>query len=135
MNPYAPPNARVSDVPHDGRPSVWVTKLLALFFGLVALYSCTNLFYSPTVSPIVTAGLCAAASFGLWGEKPWSKWIVYLISMLLCVYFAWYVATLLQSGWPYEGAIRSFAVLIPGALLLFFGVTAAAYVGRVFAKS
>jgi hypothetical protein len=129
MNPYAPPNARVSDPPHDGRPSAWATKLLALCFAFLSLSSLQPLLNRPgslqIAIAIAIAGLCGLASRGLWLERPWSRWVVYLFSTLLC---SWYVWMLIQRGWPY-GSVAS---LIGGSVAPLFGVAAAVYVAKVF---
>ena len=124
MNRYAPPKARVSDPPHDDRPSLWVTQLLALIFGVLSLGWCSALLYQLAAWPFALAVLCGMASLGLWRARPWSRWVVYLFSTLLCSYFAWWVA--------YESTARSVASLLPGSLHVLFGVAAAVYVARVF---
>ena len=135
MNPYAPPNARVSDPPHDGRPSAWVTKLLALFFAFFSVFFLTTLLNQLSPLPVAVACLCAVASIGLWRSRPWSRWVVYLISTLLGLFLAWYYGALIASGWPYESTTPPVVSLLPGALLLMFGVAAAVFVTRVFRKS
>ena len=134
MNPYAPPRATVSDPPQDDRPRVWATKLLAAFFAFFSLYSGSSLLYQRSLLVIAVGCLCGVAALGLWRERPWSRWVVYLISTLICVYFAWYVSALLQGGWPYDSTTRSVVSLIPGALLLMFGAAAAVHVARLFRK-
>lgn len=135
MNPYAPPNARVDDPPHDDKPSAWVTKLLALFFAFVSVFSLLTLLNQLRLLPVGVACLCSVASIGLWRSRPWSRWVVYLISMLLGLSFAWYLSTLMESGWPYASMTRSVGWLFPGLLLLMFGVAAPVFVTRVFRKS
>ena len=138
MNPYAPPNARVSDPPRDDGPSLWVTPLLALFFAFLAVFSLRPLLFRPTpvsiAASLAVACLCGLASLGLWRARPWSRWVVYLFSTLACVYVAWVVSVLMQGGSPFANRTPSFAELIPGLLLLLFGAAAAVYVGRVFRK-
>jgi hypothetical protein len=134
MNPYAPPNARVADPPHDGGPSAWVTTLLALFFAFLSVVSLITLLNRLSALPVAQACLCAVASIGLWRSRPWSRWVVYLISTLLGLYFAWALSALMASGWPYERTTQSVVSLVPGTLLLMFGVAASVYVTRVFRK-
>ena len=134
MNPYAPPTARVADPPHEDRPSAWVTQLLALVFAFFALYSGWSLLYQLRPFVIAVACLSGVASLGLWRKRRWSRWVVYLISALLCVYFAWYGLAALQDGWPYGSATRASAALIPAALFLLFGVAASVYVAQLFPK-
>ena len=135
MNPYAPPKARVSDPPHDDRPTAWVTKLLALFFAILSVFSLLTLLNQLSLLPVAVACLCSVASIGLWRSRPWSRWVVYLISMLIGLSFAWYLSTLIASGWPYASTTRSVGWLFPGLLLLMFGVAAPVFVTRVFRKS
>lgn len=121
----------------QSRVSAWMTKALAIVLGSYALFSCWALFYR--VSPIAIASACVfgAATVGLWLRRPWSRWIVYSISALLCVWFVWYVSKLVQGGWPYDDGTssdgtRSVMAVLPAALLLLGGIAAAAHVRRVF---
>ena len=136
MNPYAPPNARVDDPPHDDRPSAWVTKLLALFFAFFSVFSLLTLLNQLSLLPVAAACLCSVASIGLWRSRPWSRWVVYLISLLLGLSFAWNLPALIASGtWPYASTTRSVGSLVAGLLVLMFGVAAPVFVTRVFRKS
>jgi hypothetical protein len=136
MNRYAPPKARVSDPPHDDRPSAWVTKLLALFFAFFSVFSLLTLLNQLSLLPVAAACLCCVASIGLWRSRPWSRWVVYLISMLLGLSLAWDLPALIASGtWPYASTTRSVGSVLAGLLLLMFGVAAPVFVTRVFRKS
>ena len=134
MNPYAPPNASLAHSPQLGRASSWITRALALFFGFYALYCCWTLFYRVSPLAVMVAGICGAAAVGLWLKRPWSRWVVYFISTGLCLYFVWYVWRSMQGGWPHESGTRSFVSLLPGFILLVFGIGAALHVGRVFGR-
>ena len=128
MNRYAPPKARVSDPPEISRSGPWVTpRGLALFFAFCSLYGGSTLFFQVNAGAVLVACLGATAAFGLWLQRPWSRWVVYLISMLLIVYSSWVVWSLVQGGWPYG---RGY--FLPAALLLMFGVATAVHVARVF---
>ena len=131
-NPYAPPNAPVADAPEIGRASVWMTRVLALFFAVYALYCCWTLLYNLSPIAIATAGIFGFAAVGLWRMRPWSRWIVYAISSAVCAWFVWYVSRLAQGGWPYDDATRSFLVVLPASLLLLCALAAAAHVKRLF---
>jgi TRAP-type C4-dicarboxylate transport system permease small subunit len=133
MNRYAPPNASLGEPPQS-RASSWITKGLALFFAFYALYCCWTLFYRVSPLAVMVAGICGSAAVGLWLKRPWSRWVVYFISAGLCLYFAWYVWRLVQDGWPYEDWTRSFVSLLPGSVLLMFGIGAAVHLGRVFRR-
>jgi len=113
--------------------SAWVTRGLALVLGAYALLSCWTLLYN--VSPIAVATACVfgAAAVGLWRMRPWSRWIVYAISSVVCVWFVWYVSRLAQGGWPYDDAARSFLTVLPASLLLLCAIAAAAHVRSVLA--
>jgi hypothetical protein len=113
----------------------WITNGLALFFAFYALYCCWTLLYRLSPLAIVVAGICGAAAVGLWLRRPWSRWIVYLIAAGLCLYFTRYLWRLVQAGWPYEDWTRSVVSLLPGSVLLVFGIGAAVHVGRVFRRS
>ena len=132
MNRYAPPKARVSDPPDITRSGPWVTlKGLALFFGFCSLFFGGTLLSQINAGAVLSACLGATAAFGLWRQRPWSRWVVYLISMLLIVYSAWYVWSAVQGGWSESGS-RSFVYFLPAALLLMFGVATPVHVARVF---
>jgi len=131
-NPYAPPKAPVADAPEIGRASVWMTRVLALFFAVYALYCCWTLLYNLSPIAIATAGIFGFAAVGLWRMRPWSRWIVYALSAVVCVWFAWYVSRLVRAGWPYDDATRSVVTVFPASLLLLGAIAAAALVRSVF---
>lgn len=135
MNRYAPPKARVSDPPEISGSGPWVTpRGLALFFGFCSLYGAWALFFQLTAGAVLVACLGATAALGLWLRRPWSRWVVYLISTLLIVYSAWYVWSAVQGGWPDESGGRSYVYFFPAAILLMFGVATPVHVARVFRK-
>jgi hypothetical protein len=135
MNRYAPPKAKVSDPPEISKSGPWVTpRGLALFFGFCSLWGGSTLFFQPSAWAVLVACLGATAAFGLWLQRPWSRWVVYLISMLLIVFSAWYFWSLVQGRWPYESGSRSLVNFLPGVLLLMFGVATPVHVARVFRK-
>jgi len=108
---------------------------LALFFAFYALYACWTLFYRLSFSAVIVAAICGSAAVGLWLRRPWSRWIVYFISAGLCVWFVWYVWGRVHNGWPYGGGARSLLSLLPGTVLLAFGIGAAFHVARAFRRS
>ena len=118
-----------------GRARAWFTRGLALFFAFYALYCCWTLFYRVSPVAVMVAAVCGSAAIGLWLKRTWSRWIVYFISTGLCLYFPSYVWRLVQNGWPYESGTRSFVSLLPGLVLLMFGIAAAVHVGTVFRRS
>ena len=132
MTPYAPRTAAVADAPEIGTASVWMTRVLALLFAVYALYCCWTLLYNLSPIAIATAGIFGFAAVGLWRMRPWSRWIVYSISTVVCLWFVWYVWSLVQGGWPDEDGTRSFLAVLPASLLLLCGIAAAVHVKRVF---
>jgi hypothetical protein len=107
-------------------------KLLALFFGLNAGYSFWGLFNSHEFSAFLSGVLSAAAAIGLWQEKRWVQYVVYVITAFVVAYFIWYIWALVRLGWPYEDNVRTFVSLVPGALILMFAVGASTHVFRTF---
>ena len=132
MTSTAAPGSRVAAAPQIGRAGVWMTRALAVFLGAYALFSCWTLLYSVSVIAVATACVLGCAAVGLWLMRPWSRWIVYSLSAVVCVWFAWYVSRLVRGGWPYDDATRSVATVLPASFLLLGGIAAAALVGRVF---
>ena len=63
--------------------------------------------------------------------RPWSRWIVYSLSAVVCVWFAWYVSRLMRDGWPYDDAAKSVVAVLPASLPFLGGNAAAALVARV----
>jgi hypothetical protein len=108
-----------------------MTRALALFLGAYALFSCWTLLYNVSLIAVATACVLGCAAVGLWLMQPWSRWIVYSLSAVVCVWFGWYVLKLLQGGWPYDDATRSVATVLPASFLLLGGIAAAALVSRV----
>lgn len=127
-------SSRVVVAPQTSRAGVWMTRALALFLGAYALFSCWTLLYSVSFIAVASACVLGCAAIGLWLMRPWSRWIVYTLSAVVCVWFAWYVAKLLQGGWPYDDATRSVVTVLPASFLLLGGIAAAALVKRVFKR-
>jgi hypothetical protein len=115
-----------------GRASVWMTRALALFLGAYALFSGWTLLYNLSFIAVATACVLGWAAVGLWLMRPWSRWIVYALSAVVCVWFAWYVSRLVRAGWPYDDATRSVVTVFPASLLLLGAIAAAALVRSVF---
>jgi hypothetical protein len=135
MNRYAPPKTWDSDPPEIDKSGPWVTpRGLALFFGFFSLWSGWTLFFQVSAIAVLVACLGATAAFGLWLQRPWSRWVVYLISMLLIAFSAWYFWSLVQGRGPFASGSRSFVSFLPGALLLMFAVATPVHVARVFRK-
>ncbi|HEY0683862.1 MAG TPA: hypothetical protein VGD45_16135 [Steroidobacter sp.] len=107
-------------------------KLISLFFGLHAAYCFWGVYEYLSLSALLSGCLSAAAAIGLWREKRWAQYVVYFISASIGLYFGWYMWGLVGSGWPYQDTVRSVISLIPGTLILMFGIGASAHVFRVF---
>ncbi len=118
---------------HDDRRSTSRLPLLHHYAGHDPLFYGGTLFFQVNAGAVLVACLGATAAFGLWRQRPWSRWVVYLISMLLIVYSAWYVWSAVQGGWSQSGS-RSFLYFLPAALLLMFGVATPVHVARVFRR-
>lgn len=131
MNTHAPASS-TGDSPRASRASVWMTRALALFLGAYALFSCWTLLYNVTTMAIAVAFVFGFAAVGLWRMRSWSRWIVYSLAAVVCVWFVWYVSGLIRGGWPYDDGARSLIAVLPASLLLVCGVAAAAHVKRVF---
>jgi ABC-type glucose/galactose transport system permease subunit len=124
--------AAAAEPPKIGRVSVWMTRGLALTLAVYALFSCWALLYNVTPVATATAGVFGSAAVGLWRLRPWSRWIVYAISAVVCVWFVWYVSKLVQGGWPNEDGTRSVTAVLPALLLVLCAIAAAVHVRRVF---
>lgn len=131
-SPHAQSSTAVGS-PQTSGVSAWMTRAMALVLGSYALFSCWTLFYNLSAIAVATACVFGAAAVGLWRMRPWSRWIVYSISSVVCVWFVWYVSKLLQGGWPYDDGTRSVIAILPASLLVLGGIAAAAHVRRVFA--
>ena len=129
-NTNAPPSPAVVDAPRTSTVSVWMTRALALVLGAYALLSCWTLFYNLSPIAVAVAFVFGSAAVGLWRMRPWSRWIVYSISTVVCLWFVWYVWSLVQGGWPDEDGTRSFLAVLPASLLLVGSIVAAAHVRR-----
>jgi hypothetical protein len=110
-----------------------VARALALFLGAYALFSGWSLLYNVSFIAVATACVLGCAAVGLWRMRPWSRWIVYALSAVVCVWFAWYVSRLVQGGWPYADTTRTVLTVLPASILLLGGIAAAALVKKVFA--
>jgi hypothetical protein len=129
---HAPPSSTVVGSPRMSRVNAWMIRAVALVLGAYALLSGWTLFYSVSPIAVASAGVFGSAAVGLWLMRPWSRWVVYSISSMVCVWFVWYVSKLVQGGWPYGDATRSFTAVLPASLLLLCAVAAAVHVRSVF---
>jgi hypothetical protein len=127
------PSSGVAVAPQIGRAGVWMTRALALFLGAYALFSGWSLLYNVSFIAVATACVLGCAAVGLWRMRPWSRWIVYALSAVVCVWFTWYVSRLVQGGWPYADTTRTVLTVLPASILLLGGIAAAALVKKVFA--
>lgn len=132
MTIQAAPGSTLVASPQMSRVSAWMTRAVALVLGAYALLSCWTLLYNLSPIAVATACVFGSAAVGLWRMRPWSRWIVYSISSVVCVWFVWYVSKLAQGGWPYDDVTRSFLAVLPASLLLLCGIAAAVHVKRVF---
>jgi hypothetical protein len=131
MKTMEAPSASVAAAPQLSRAGVAMTRALALFLGSYALFACWTLFYNFSFIAVATACVLGCAAVGLWLMRPWSRWIVYSLSAVVCVWFAWYVSRLMRDGWPYDDAAKSVVAVLPASLLFLGGIAAAALVARV----
>jgi len=129
---HAPRQATAADAPQISRARVWVTRGLALVLAVYALFSGWTLFYNVTPIAIATAGVLGTAAVGLWRMRPWSRWIVYALAAVVCLWFAWYLSRLIRGGGSYDDA-RSLIAMLPASLLLLCAIAAAAHVRSVLA--
>jgi len=110
----------------------WALKLLAAFFALYGLYcfwwTMQGWFWSGGFS----AAVSMATAVGLWLQYRWSQYLVYFFCLMVLWYFAWSIWALMQLDWPYQDNVRSIVALVPGSLVLLFGIGAGIHVFRVF---
>ena len=58
------------------------------------------------------------AGAGLLLQKPWSRFIVYLVCLFTIVGLLWYVAFMVANGWPYAGVTNTVKALAPATLVV-----------------
>jgi len=126
MNRYAPPNARGN---HRGPR---LLKLLAAFFALYGLYCLWWAAHGWYWSGGFSAAMSFASTVGLWLGYRWSRYCVYLFSVMILCYFAWSIWVLVQMGWPYQDQRETVMAVVPGSVVLGLAIGAAVYVFRTF---
>lgn len=65
---------------------------------------------------LIWTAMCLLAAYGAWRQKPWSRWLVYLVTVLTIVGVLSNIALLAFSAWPYSWPLESFTVLTPALL-------------------
>lgn len=129
MSRYAPPKAPVGSPASRGEGTL---RLLAAFFALYGLYCAWWTIQGWSWSGGFSAAVSMATAVGLWLRHRWSQYFVYFFSAMILCNFAWSIWALMQMGWPYEDNVKSIVALVPGSLILLFGVGAGIHVFRVF---
>ncbi len=93
-----------------------MTRLVAV---LLALYAGYNIWIAVTFSMplfLLWTGACLAAAIGSWRERPWSRWLVYLIAVLTALGIVANIVLLALSGWPLGWPGQSLLALAPAVL-------------------
>lgn len=107
-------------------------KIIAAFLMLMAVYNATFAAQFTSVQYALTAAGLAVTAGGLWFRKPWSQYLVYLISASLVAFSLIQVRALIVHGWPYPDLSKSVISLMIVCVPLMFGASIGIHVFRVF---
>jgi hypothetical protein len=98
---------------------IHVVAVILVLWGVLDIWM--GLIYGQPLGYIVAA-VCFVASTALWMNKPWSRFVVYLLCALKIAGLISFAMQLVGYGWPYPRLDRTILTVMPGAILLLVAV-------------
>jgi len=80
----------------------------------------------------VWAGVSLVSAIGLAMMKPWSRFPIYILSLVTALYWLYVIWSVWKSGWPYDDTVKTAISLIPGVLLVVVCMGASWFVFSLF---
>jgi len=98
---------------------IHVVAVILVLWGVFDIWM--GLIYGQPLVFIVAA-VCFLASTALWMNKPWSRFVVYLLCALKIAGLISFATQLIGYGWPYPRLDRTILAITPGAFVLLVAV-------------
>lgn len=103
--------------------------------GILILYGAYNLNFAFKLGHWAywgLGGLATVSAIGLAFSKPWSQFLIYIISLVSVVWWLFVIWGVYQAGWPYDDMQRSVISLILGILLVILCLSSSWFVYTLF---
>jgi hypothetical protein len=108
-------------------------KAIATVFALYGAYVLSAVYVQPHWFEIALAVASLAAGIGLWLRKPWSQYLVYVVSFVVAGQWLWAaISYYSRTGWPSEQTFGHIIALIPGSCIVAFAIGSSILAFRCF---
>jgi hypothetical protein len=108
-------------------------KAVATVFALYGAYALSAVYAHPQWFVFALAAASLAAGIGLWLHKPWSQYLVYIVSFVVAGQWLWAaISHYSRIGWPTEQRAGHIIGLIPGLCIVALAVGSSVLVFRRF---
>lgn len=115
----------------DRPTSIWLVAVVLVTYGAFAVWAAVTLWDS---RPAVGGLLALGGGAGLVLGQRWARFLVYLVTLVVAVSWAYSVWILAQAGWPFRDLTGIVMTLVPGALLIVVLACSSILVSRYFRR-
>lgn len=108
-------------------------KTVAIVFALFGAYVLRAVYVQPHWFGVALAAASLAAGIGLWLCKPWSQYLVYVVSFVVAGQWLWAsISYYSRVGWPTEKTAGHIIALIPGLCIVVLAIGSSILTFRCF---
>lgn len=108
-------------------------KIVAAIFALYGAYVLSAEYVQPHWFGVALAVASLAAGIGLWLRRPWSQYLVYVVSFVVAGQWLWAAIDYFsRTGWPSENVAGHIIALIPGLCIVAFAIGSSILTFRYF---
>jgi hypothetical protein len=108
-------------------------KAVATIFALYGAYVLSTVYVQPHWFGVALAAASLAAGTGLWLYKPWSRYLVYVVSFVVAGQWLWTAITYYsRTGWPSEKTFGHIIALTPGLCIVALAIGSSILAYRCF---
>jgi hypothetical protein len=108
-------------------------KAVATIFALYGAYVLSTVPAQPHWFVVAIAAASLAAGIGLWLCKPWSQYLVYIVSFVVAGQWLWAaISYYSRTGWASQSTSGHIIALIPGSCIVAFAIGSSILAFRCF---
>jgi hypothetical protein len=108
-------------------------KAVAAIFALYGAYVLSAVYVQPHWFAVALAAASLAAGIGLWIRKPWSRYLVYIVSFVVAGQWLWAaISYYSRTGWASQNTSGHIIALIPGLCIVAFAIGSSILAFRCF---
>lgn len=108
-------------------------KTVAIIFALYGAHVLRAVYVQPHWFGIALAAVSVAAGIGLWLGKPWSQYLVHVVSFVVAGQWLWAaISYYSMTGWPSEKTFGHMIALIPGLCIVALSIASSILAFRYF---